>query len=296
MSDFKDIEKLFKDKLQDFEVPVRSHLWSQVSASAGIGTLVFWSKFKIVVTSIVLVVATALSVYLFVNSGEEPTPIEVVTIRNNGSEVTVVKDKYAESFVVDNQEVVIKNTARSTPVAPGIPILDSFGVPPTLGPSSIAEPGMIARNILKTDSQDAIPDATTPQSVASHEEEVVFEGEEANKTLNLDILIAPAQRVESTREEYHYPAPFPVIFNPNLSSEAGSFSVQAVDVSFFKVEIRNQRGQLIFASNDQYFVWNGLKMDGTPAAEGTYLFLIESNDLSGNALKPQSGSVFLMRK
>jgi hypothetical protein len=119
---------------------------------------------------------------------------------------------------------------------------------------------------------------------------------EPAERLDLEVLIAPEKREEVSRESKHYPSAFPRIFNPNVPGDAGTFSIDVRDVSYFKIEIRNQKGQLMFSTQDVNFVWKGTTLDGSMAPESTYLFLIESNDMNGEALKPQSGAVFLMRK
>jgi hypothetical protein len=119
---------------------------------------------------------------------------------------------------------------------------------------------------------------------------------ESAERFDLSILIAPDKTDVVSRESKHFPNAFPRIFNPNLQGDAGTFAIDVREVSFFKVQIRNHKGDLVFASQEPNFVWKGTTLDGSMAPEGTYLFLIESNDLNGEALKPQSGAVFLMRK
>jgi hypothetical protein len=41
VSDFNNIEKIFQEKLENFEMPVRAELWNKVAAGAGIGKAVF---------------------------------------------------------------------------------------------------------------------------------------------------------------------------------------------------------------------------------------------------------------
>jgi hypothetical protein len=43
VSDLNNIEKLFHEKLENFEMPVRAELWDKVAAGAGIGNNI-WTR------------------------------------------------------------------------------------------------------------------------------------------------------------------------------------------------------------------------------------------------------------
>ena len=143
------------------------------------------------------------------------------------------------------------------------------------------------------EKQVAVTSKPVEQVVETTSKVVKFEPAER---LDLEVLIAPEKREEVSRESKHYPSAFPRIFNPNAPGDAGTFSIEVRDVSYFSIKIHNQKGLLMFSTQDTNFVWKGTTLDGSLAPEGTYLFLIESNDMNGEALKPQSGAVFLMRK
>ena len=307
MKEANNIEELFKNKLQDLETPVRADLWNNIAAQSGIQTS-FWSASKIAVASVAVLVFSGALLFWQLNSDEvapivetelvqqdlpKTDDVEIQTIQETEKETPSAFDTAAE-FTQQNRIIQPEASAENQEKVERIEKLPE--PTPVYDTPEPAQP-------LKEQAVQAAPQekqmAATPKPV-----EKVVETEAASKVdtfepaerLDLEVLIAPEKREEVSRESKHYPSAFPRIFNPNVPGEAGTFSIEVRDVSYFKIEIRNQKGILMFNSNNANFVWKGTTLDGSMAPEGTYLFLIESNDMNGEALKPQSGAVFLMRK
>jgi hypothetical protein len=303
------IEELFKSKLQDLESPVRADLWNNIAAQSGIQTS-FWSASKIAAASVAVLVLSGSLLFWQLNSDE--------AVSNASTESELVQEVLPENQEIEVQPVLEteKETPNALNTAPetvqhsrseqSAPLSEKQEKAERI--EKLPEPTPVtekreAAEPLKEQAVQAAPQekqvAATPKPV-----EKVIETETASKVdkfeaaerLDLEVLIAPEKREEVSRESKHYPSAFPRIFNPNVPGDAGTFSIDVRDVSYFKIEIRNQKGHLMFSTQDVNFVWKGTTLDGSMAPEGTYLFLIESNDLNGEALKPQSGAVFLMRK
>lgn len=311
MKEANKIEEVFKNKLYDLESPVREDLWDSIAAKAGIQKN-FWSGSKIAGLGLAVLLVSA-AVWLIWPSLEQKdnAPQQLTELTDN--EVQNLDSKPVENL----PEHVVASQREEEPVSNKStkPMTNSITIPtsqPEPGSMTIEEWTAYLRDRktsidLKSSTQDAEESKdVTLKNVDSQTNKVKLdilqkeqgfkESFEPAERLDLMMLIAPEKIEEASREAKHYPSPFPRIFNPNLSGDAAYFSIDVRDVSFFKIEIRNQKGQLVFTSQDPDFIWKGTTLDGALAPEGTYLFIIESNDLNGEALKPQSGAVFLMRK
>lgn len=319
MKEANNIEELFKSKLNDLETPVRADLWNNIAIQSGIQTS-FWSASKIAALGAAVVLVSA-ALWFGLSNAEQETPeqvaaspklemdiqeeipneflesaesIEVVT------EVQVVDNQAAPKRLTQERNLVLPTTVKSSSAKPfEETILDNK--PREIQFTEKTEPKALVESTVganPTQNNQKAPISNKEAIEASIETNVTkvnANAFEPAERLDLEVLIAPEKREEASRESKHYPSAFPRIFNPNVSGDAASFSIVVRDVSYFKVEIKNQKGQLVFRSQDPDFIWKGTTLDGAMAPEGTYLFLIESNDMNGQALKPQSGAVFLMR-
>lgn len=305
MKEANNIEELFKSKLQDLESPVRADLWNNIAAQSGIQTS-FWSASKIAAASVVVLLLSGALLFWQLNSDEVAPIVETELVQQD-----LPKTEDVEIQTIQEIEKEIPKTLNTTPETvqhsrseQSAPLAEKQveRIEKLPEPTPVTEKREAAQP-LKEQVVQSVPQekqvAATPKPV-----EKVMETETASEVdtfepaerLDLEVLIAPEKREEVSRESKHYPSAFPRIFNPNVPGDAGTFSIDVRDVSYFKIEIRNQKGHLMFSTQDVNFVWKGTMLDGSMAPEGTYLFLIESNDMNGEALKPQSGAVFLMRK
>ena len=317
MKEANNIEELFKSKLHDLETPVRADLWNNIAAQAGVQTS-FWTVSKIaglgaasVVISAVLwfglsspekeIVKHEPAVELIEHSVEEALIVE--TNQNSDQQESIVEVNLAEKKASNNTSAQSTKSFNSPitlpePVTMTMKEWDNYlqdrdaSFDEKSSTSTVKESSSVADI-----NAESLPlkESVSEKLAAKSTDKVDTKAFEPVERLDLEVLIAAEKREEVSREALHYPTAFPKIFNPNVSGDAASFSIEVRDVSYFKVEIKNKKGQLVFQSQDPDFIWKGTTLDGAMAPEGTYLFLIESNDMNGQALKPQSGAVFLMR-
>lgn len=312
MKEANKIEEIFKDKLHDLETPVRADLWNNIASQAGVQTS-FWSVLKIAGLSVATVFLFATIWLIWTSSSEQneaaPLPLSKLT-ENVVQEIDAESATEIPEVVVQSKSIDQGTLSKSTKQSNNT--ITSPLNQPEPGTMTIEEWAAFLRDGRgSTDAKPTSQEAKELQDMAQKKADVPMKKEtveslnvdkdntksfEAAERLDLNMLIAPEKREEVSRESKHYPSAFPKFFNPNLSGDAASFSIEVRDVSFFKIEIKNQKGQLVFSSQNPNFIWKGTTLDGSMAPEGTYLFLVESNDLNGQALKPQSGAVFLMRK
>lgn len=294
MSDLNNIEKLFQDKLQNLEMPVRPELWNKVSVGAGIGKTSFWSASKIAAASLVGVVAiSALTWFVFQDEKSEDIPqhsqVEP-TAQNNEPVVPSDRIETPEQNVQESynrqEELLAPTTAPAETNSPSQHEFTSSlqGIPESNTSLDDLEPMSIE-----------IPEApSTHEQVQTYEQPAEAFEPAPQEVLNLE-LIAPVKYEEQSLEQIHFPQQFVQVFNPNLPGENGQFTVYSENLGSFKIEIKTRAGKLVFTSSDPNFVWRGEQMDGSQAPEGTYMYTIFSTTMNGESIK-RAGSVFLMRK
>ena len=305
MKEANNIEELFKSRLQDLETPVRADLWNNIAAQSGIQTS-FWSAAKIAAVSVTVLVLSGALLFWQLNSDEAVRNVEIDLVQQD---LPQMQEDEIQTFQELEKETpnaleTRPETAEQKGALPSVPLAENQEKANCL--EKLPEAILVTEKIEPTqplkeqvvsakphEKQVAVTPKPVEQVVETTSKVVKFEPAER---LDLEVLIAPEKREEVSRESKHYPSAFPRIFNPNAPGDAGTFSIEVRDVSYFSIKIHNQKGLLMFSTQDTNFVWKGTTLDGSLAPEGTYLFLIESNDMNGEALKPQSGAVFLMRK
>jgi hypothetical protein len=293
VSDLNNIEKLFEEKFENFEMPVRTELWSQVAQGASIEKTVFWTSAKIAASVIIGVVAISAVTWYTMNldSKSNNSSAVVNAIVENEEEI----QEEIDVLPFEAEPLNFKSAAATTFPAPKSAIQleksNEFV-------DEVLIPELTQQEDIKFNESKLVLDIdkiTAPESINIVEPSVKFEPA-PRETLTLEILIAPEKSEEKSLEQIHFPQEFVKIFNPNLPGESGQFSIYSEDLRTFKIEIRSRRGTLIYTSSDPNFVWRGEQMDGSKAPEGTYLYTVFAETNNGELIKPQSGSVFLMRK
>lgn len=290
MSDLNNIEKLFQDKLQNFEIPVRAELWDKVAAGAGIGKTVFWTGTKIVAAAFVGGVAVFAICWFSLNidsSTETSLPLEQASSVNRATYDVDIDEQ--ESFV---DKIELSNTVSKPNI--DAPVRNYSNV--RLDESLLNPPIEIENPMIFIEQRvPEMPLDSEKDPVA--DELVVIDFEPApEEILDLELLIAPDKTEEKSLEQIHFPEQFVQVFNPTLPGESGQFSVYSENLGTFKIEIRTRSGKLVYTSTDANFVWRGQGIDGSDAPEGTYLYTIFSTTQEGEPIKPLAGSFFLMRK
>jgi flagellar hook assembly protein FlgD len=298
VSDLNNIEKLFQEQFENFEMPVRAELWSQVSAGAGVGKTVFWSTSKIIAAAFVGVLMISAVSWFVANKN---------FITTSHTNVELVNEHFVDENKTQSGSLPLE-TNQNTDL--GFNLVDDVADEPITKsqPEKTLVSGSIAWLDFEPPKEDLIINEPTLYLVpdefiepedgfvqSTESQYVTFEPAPTEK-LNLEILIAPNKSEEKTLEQIHFPHAFVKIFNANLPGEAGQFSIQSKDLGSFEIEIRTRSGKLVYTSTDPNFIWRGEQMDGSEAPEGTYLYTIFSTTSNGESIKPQAGSVFLMRK
>ena len=87
----------------------------------------------------------------------------------------------------------------------------------------------------------------------------------------------------------------PNIFTPNGDDKNQTFDIQYQDVAFFKLEIYNRWGRLIFSTSDPAVKWNGL-INGRVASEGAYYYILDYSGICAeDDIIHKTGNVTIVR-
>jgi hypothetical protein len=325
VSEFKNIEELFKSELQNHEVPVRAELWNKVASASGIVKPRFWTTGKIAAAS-VLTLTLGAAVLWFLPKSQNQTTSNVAIEQHEetnpnqsqgfeskdqqlGNENQLLKEKESSSNALNQETSTNKDIASKSVEYSPRPKNNSkekSTVPPFADAPIGGEVAPVAIEKTEHDGTDSksapsfTPETSAKEAAVQNEDVLDLKTlqitTKQDKPITQDQRIAPPKEETVSLEQIHFPEPFVKIFNPNVSGESGSFSVLSKDLGTFKIEISNRSGKRVYESNDPNFVWRGEQMDGSLAPEGTYVYSVFATTNSGEPLKPQSGSVFLMRR
>lgn len=308
MKEIKDIEKLFSEGLQNFEVPVNPELWSSISqgisaagtssASAGIGLA---SKLIIAVTAIGTIGVAAYFGFKE-DKAENSTVVENSTISPeivkedaqlieervlNNTETTPTKEETSQELPNQTQES--KRVPQDEKTAKGIESDET-----KQSEATVLEPK-------KQDEKTELGiDKTVPQ-------EKTGEGVGENKTPNESKGVAKDENPKAPEVEKHEgdennanhsdtqeanenlvaKGVFPNVFTPNNDGDNDYLEIKLEkEVSFFRIDVFTTRGELVYFSDDVNFRWDGNHLNGSPVPSGKYVYQIELKDLNGQKLKP----------
>src|SRR5699024_2110054 len=65
----------------------------------------------------------------------------------------------------------------------------------------------------------------------------------------------------------------PNVFTPNKDGKNDLFYITSKNLVDFHITILNNEREVVYASNNPHFKWNGLDKRGKPVKEGTYLYI-----------------------
>jgi gliding motility-associated-like protein len=85
----------------------------------------------------------------------------------------------------------------------------------------------------------------------------------------------------------------PNVFTPNGDKSNDVFKISGINVTTYECLIYNRWGKLVFSGSDVISSWDG-KINGNPADEGTYFYVITASGAVGDPIKKQ-GYVSLFR-
>jgi gliding motility-associated-like protein len=304
-----DIEKLFKEKLQNFEVTPRVNAWANVKAgisggaagSAAASASASWSSSVIVG---VIIASVAVGGYFFFNNeGEkkisppQQTPVENVVTKKAepevSSDLSEIKSKTANRSV-DSESVKKTSTEIANQLSPNEKGgFNSNGVKATTDNSEL------------TEEEQQIHEQTIDEIIAEHQrfaveqqeiEELAEKLSENNKTassasaeerdkstndpenkvnsnVNSTVNVNEQNRLENKRIAAQ--VIFPNIVTPDLDGTNDVFKLikeKSIAIDHIRIDVLTLNGKVIGTSNGTSDGWDGRLPNGSLAPEGPYSY------------------------
>jgi gliding motility-associated-like protein len=304
VKEHKDIEQLFKDSFDHFEAPVRHELWSAVSqqlpgavqsaASASSGLSVLTKT--IIGLSAVGVIATA--TYLSVSDNDTVPVAQVEVPVQNTQEVEEVVIETVEQENVSNESSEPLRVSESNSVE--VQTTNAVGRNEVNETNTHAQRTVETKIDATTESRQNIPVHKEPVRVKENTDQVPpVPVSKTESSQQAEVLRAPDKEVDPVlvvdQQTAYLPEKLPNTFTPNGDGVNDFLQFDVNGLTQFRIEVYSAKGELIYVSQDAMFRWDGLKMDGTPAPNGRYVYQVEGKDENGNPIKPRVQSLQLIR-
>ncbi|MGM0478145.1 MAG: gliding motility-associated C-terminal domain-containing protein [Bacteroidota bacterium] len=76
----------------------------------------------------------------------------------------------------------------------------------------------------------------------------------------------------------------PNTFTPNGDGQNDEFFIESKGLKDFQINVMNDDREIIYQSNREDFRWDGTALNGQPAPEGRYVYIIMAHDHKGNTI------------
>jgi gliding motility-associated-like protein len=301
-----DIEQLFKDSFDHFEAPVRPEVWSsvsqqlsgagQIAASTGSGLSIFTKS--ILGLSAVVGIATATYFGLVKNQDPSFSLTKVTTegspeagairIEETNKEKTqdvttnfsVASDSKSEEINREKATIEMEDDKEENPFQIETERISSFETKDQQE---------------KPEQKDELVFQESQYQEFKKQAEKPIENPANNEQLRTPENVVDPVLMEEQRTR-HLPDQLPNSFTPNGDGANDYLQFEVKGLTQFRLEVYSARGELVFVSQETTFRWDGLKMDGTPAPDGRYVYQIEGKDENGNPIKPRVQSLQIIRR
>ena len=315
MSDQKEnIEKIFGEALQSYEVPVGAEVWASIQSSlSGVGSVssaaasgnLFLGKAAAIIGFAGLITAATIAEVEYQNSetasltevefSEEQQANTEETNTSFEEERVVVESAIQQNSADQNTDapiVVIDDTRSEKAKASNKPGIEGFSESPSNNPTEedntlsdhsessakLSEPRVETSEEVKSDVQNG---STVSSTVANNQAEKVEAQEEPE--------------IEKTTAYFTHNAE--QVITPNGDPYNEYFEVNGYGIKDFTLRIMTRGGQLVFESNDISVRWNGLDRFGNALPSGIYFYEIQAigDDNLPYLEKNAKGSVTIVR-
>lgn|GEM_PF-1307965 len=313
MKELNDIEKVLRDKLQNFEAPVRDGLWTNIQSSvstSGSTAAAASSKIgAILLKTVAAISVVGIGTYLVVknmDSSKEkvPTTIAVETSNPNSideqtstQEINKVKSNQTKN---NTEEKVSTHTSNITPTELNknnnsnpisSPLIKETNKKsdevnegePTSNPTST--------NLTSVDNKEALVEKEPKSAV---DKEAKNAPAEIKTSADVDSNIAPKVD-EETPKIANLELTLPNVITPNGDGNNDVLIIKTPALKKFVMEVYNNRAELIFRSTDQNIGWAGQDLNGNPVSEGSYLYKIAAEGEDGTVYGTKTQTILVTR-
>ena len=258
---FKDV---FSKKLGNFESEVNPKLWTSISEKMGSSSAAASVGGLSVITKVIIggvVAASFLGGYFYLKPS-----------RTSVSAQRVVKTEKEVESIAEAKGLVTKEKISEVTVSKTAPNLNGCGV---MMPTELEEvKSDIESNQLKNEStfisSSNLSIVANNEFINSHTSETaVMEVSKAKEIEKVNTVVTSPNIVSEESIES-----LPNVFSPNGDGIYDVFTIKSKGLTDYSLVILDSKNHIVFKTDDPYFSWNGLGMDGNMIESGDYLYYL----------------------
>jgi gliding motility-associated-like protein len=284
------IKELFKQKLADHQVAVNPELWSSIASKIpAVSSSVTTVGMSLVTKAIIgiSVAASLVGIGYLVNenySKPEINSIKTEKIKTTSKQIEKLNDESSSSFQSSGPpkaDVTSKNTFTNSTTSSDI--LESKNK------ELVAETIEVEETHLN--SNNSMPENSTTLAPANIQSEITntenIESIENSTSNNSSLTIEPIQDIEIPKES-SLVLILPNVFTPNGDGKNDFLELDASGIIDFSLVVLNERGTVIFQTQDSNFKWDGTQPNGDQIKEGNFVYFVTGKDSDGNLVSKHS--------
>lgn len=316
MKEIKDIEKVFRDKLQNFEAPVNPSLWKGIQTgmgSVGVGGAVAGTKIGSVLLKSVAVIATigaiATGVYFLTKDVQQNHPKTSLNQPKKETTKAVVATPVEEQ---KNTTIVKNKTLPSTSNTQQSTAQNRYNSKQNSQNEKVEDTAVKKENLLqKTDktnanSVDITPElkaTTSNKSENTSKKEPILQHKELNQIAENNSVTNQTNLKEQNQTKIlptkttkpSFMESLPNVFTPNGDGENDVLLFKTPPLERFVMVVYTQNGEMIYKTTDATKGWNGYNKFGKLAAPGVYIYQISAIGKDGKDYGAKLQQVRLIR-
>lgn len=284
------IKELFKQKLADHQVAVNPELWSSIASKIpAVSSSVTTVGMSLVTKAIIGISVAASLVGIGYLVNENYSKPEINSIKTEKKKTTLkqienLNDESSSSFQSSGPpkaDVTSKNTFTNSTISSDI--LESKNK------ELVAETIEVEETHLN--SNNSMPENSTTLAPANIQSEITntenIESIENSTSNNSSLTIEPIQDIEIPKES-SLVLILPNIFTPNGDGKNDFLELDASGIIDFSLVVLNERGTVIYQTQDSNFKWDGTQPNGDPIKEGNFVYFVTGKDSDGNLVSKHS--------
>jgi gliding motility-associated-like protein len=284
------IKELFKQKLADHQVAVNPELWSSIASKIpAVSSSVTTVGMSLVTKAIIgiSVAASLVGIGYLVNenySKPEINSIKAEKKKTTLKQIEKLNDESSSSFQSSGPpkaDVTSKNTFTNSTISSDI--LESKNKELDVENIEAEETHLNSNNSMAENSTILTP--AIIQSEITNTENI--ESIENSTSNNSSLTIEPIQDIEIPKES-SLVLILPNIFTPNGDGKNDFLELDARGIIDFSLVVLNERGTVIYQTQDSNFKWDGTQPNGDPIKEGNFVYFVTGKDSDGNLVSKHS--------
>lgn len=284
------IKELFKQKLADHQVAVNPELWSSIASKIPAVSSSVTTVGMSLVTKAIIGISVAASLvgigYLVNENYSKPEINSIKTEKKNTTlkQIEKLNDESSSSFQSSGPpkaDVTSKNTFTNSTISSVI--LESKNKELVVETIEAEETHLNSNNSMPKNSTTLAP-ANIKSEITNTENIESIENSTSN---NSSLTIEPIQDIEIPKES-SLVLILPNIFTPNGDGKNDFLELDASGIIDFSLVVLNEKGTVIFQTQDSNFKWDGTQPNGDPIKEGNFVYFVIGKDSDGNLVSKHS--------